>query len=110
MAASLPPISPQSDIGTALFYDHTSEYVVTIDLNRDGSILEDLQNYYSNQKRRYADVCVVHDDDTELAAKNRKVELNHAKSSNNIVPRQNAFAANPFESTTFKKMKLRRAN
>jgi hypothetical protein len=57
-----------------LFFDHTGEFLCMVDVVRGKSMLSDLLVYYSNHKRRYADICAVHKDDACVAEDIRENE------------------------------------
>jgi hypothetical protein len=57
----------------ALFYDFSGEFLTSLEIVHNRSVIEDLHNFFSN--RRYADVCVTHEDDGDLAKQIRDDEL-----------------------------------
>jgi FkbM family methyltransferase len=58
-----------------LVYDHVSDLMHSIDLG-SATALEELNGYLrSSQARRYADICIFHDEDRELAELARREEL-----------------------------------
>jgi FkbM family methyltransferase len=60
---------------TALFYEHTGEYILSATLDNT-SLLEDLTQWYSGfGGHRYCDLCVFHADDEGLCQTIRRAEL-----------------------------------
>jgi FkbM family methyltransferase len=60
---------------SAIFYDNLGDYLCTLDLQRDESILTDLQRYYTGRRGlSYPDVAVFHEEDSDLCASIRTRE------------------------------------
>jgi len=58
-----------------IFYDNFGDYLLSLDLQQDRSILEELQTYYLGRHGlSYMDVLLLHDQDRDLAAEIRKDE------------------------------------
>jgi len=59
----------------AIFYDNVGDYLATVDLEKDGEILVELQNYYVGRGgHHYADVAVFHREDRDIAERIRVKE------------------------------------
>ena len=62
----------------AMFWRNSNEYELTVELD-DDCVLEDVIEYYRNRKGLiYADVCVIHESDLDLAEQMRKAERLYA--------------------------------
>lgn len=65
----------QAGYQTAIFWDNIGDYLASADLS-DRRLVEDLDAHYQGRaSSRYADICVFHDCDADLAAAVREGEL-----------------------------------
>jgi FkbM family methyltransferase len=70
--------------GKALIFENTGEYLIHVDL-RNVALLEDIHEFYSGwSASRYCDVCIFHDDDSDLFIQARQNELAYFKSATRI--------------------------
>jgi FkbM family methyltransferase len=63
---------------TAVFWDNTGYYLVTLELQRDGAAIEDIHSYFATfHGLRYVDVALFNSEDAGLAKALRSGELDH---------------------------------
>ena len=68
----------------AIFYENTGEYLLTAELSQQ-SVLEDIHDLYRGRGTdRYADICVFHDEDTDLCHTVRRAEIEHFRARRGV--------------------------
>lgn len=63
----------------AFYWYNSGDFLCMVDLERDARIIEDLHGYFRNRAGLiYADVCLMHSNDADLATRLYEVEKGHA--------------------------------
>lgn len=64
---------------TALIYENNGDYLLSVELSNQ-SLLEDVHQFYSGRgSSRYCDIAVFHEEDSDLAKKIRRTEIDYFK-------------------------------